>query len=330
MRHETSRTITRDLSLPRLFRRVLWGLATGLFAVAPLATPWAAEAQDYQATMHPAPYETLPLPGGGPVTTYGDREFQGWGYTPPHVDIQLPFPVGFFGDAYTELRVLGQGAITFDMNVFRWITVREMRPIPDPSGFHNFIAAWWDQIVCNNLSAGPLRTQVIGNAPNRQFVIEWERCRRYAASGYPEATFQIRLNENGDEVEIHYGDIMPAWSSNWAGTIGVENFDGSGGTMALAHCAPVCDHNEFPTDHVVRFTATTPALLVQGIQGEVKGHAGSTFPLRFTLSNPGLAPAENFTVAYWLNSEPEITPQALSLGHDERSWSLDPDQRVAV
>src|SRR5690606_7744683 len=108
----------------------------------------------------------------------------------------------------------------------------------------------------------------------------------------------------------------------WAGTIGVENADGSEGTMVLEHCAPACTHDDFPTDHVVRFTSGA-SLRVEGMEAERTGYAGRPLPLRYTLANVGSKPAEGFTVQYWVSRTPEITPESFSMGYDERTWTLD-------
>lgn len=298
-----------------------------VLALALAGSPRAAEAQHYQAFVEESAYQPLPIPGGGPVETIDGGDFKGWSYTPNWTRIDFPFPVGFYGERHHAAHLLGQGVITFDLEVTQTDTTRRMREIPGSTGFHNFIAAWWDQLTCNQGDGGPVKTQVVGSAPNRRFVIEWNHCRRYLSSGN-EATFQVWLSEASDEVELHYGPITHAASSSWQAGIGVENADGSDGTMAAA-CTPNCDHSAFPTDRIIRFSSG-PALQVLELEGSFEGFAGLPFPFRYTLSNPGSKPAESFTVEYWVSPEPRITGDAISLGTDERSWSLDPQQAEEV
>jgi uncharacterized protein (TIGR03382 family) len=243
------------------------------------------------------------------------------------MDIQLPFAVGFFGKQYSQLRVLGNGTVTFDMSVTHSDS-RIMRQIPGSTGYHNFIAVWWDQHVCNDGTGGPLKSQVVGTAPNRRFVIEWNHCRRYASSG--EFTAQLWLTENSDEIEVHYGPITGA--NTWVATMGVENEDGTDGTHGLGlngDCGTTCTTTDFPTNMKVRYSSGA-AIRVESIQAPTEGFAGIAFPVRYVLSNPGSKPAENFTVQYWVSPEPKLGSQAISMGYAGQHWTLDPRQTAEV
>lgn len=326
MRAGTADDVSHEERGPRCWRRARSLAFLVAFAFAFL--PGRGEAQYYAANISPAPYPALPLPNGQQMTVHGSGVIQGFGYHPTFFDIELPFPVFFYGQQYRKVRVHGQGLVAFDTTFHQenTNTTRKMRTIPGSAEPHNFIAAWWDQIVCNNGDGKAIHTQVVGNSPNRQFVIEWDRCRRYASNADQVATFQVRLTENSDEIEIYYGPIVAPTSTTstyqWAGTIGVENADGSEGTMVLEHCAPACTHDDFPTDHVVRFTSGA-SLRVEGMEAERTGYAGRPLPLRYTLANVGSKPAEGFTVQYWVSRTPEITPESFSMGYDERTWTLD-------
>jgi len=304
-------------------------LAAALFLIGVVfvGLPGGAKAQHYEAILEPSTYQPLPIPGGEPVTTYTNSQFKGWGYTPKQMDIQLPFAVGFFGKLYSQLRVLGNGTVTFDMSVTHSDS-RIMRQIPGSTGYHNFIAVWWDQHVCNDGTGGPLKSQVVGTAPNRRFVIEWNHCRRYASSG--EFTAQLWLTENSDEIEVHYGPITGA--NTWVATMGVENEDGTDGTHGLGlngDCGTTCTTTDFPTDMRIRYSAG-PAVRVESIEAPVEGFAGIAFPVRYLLTNPGSKPAENFTVQYWVSREPKLTDESISMGYAQQHWTLDPRQTVEV
>ncbi len=331
MRNEARRNRGRWVRARRGFQelgRGLARLAIGLVATAALAAPWGARAQHYDVLLESSPYVPIPLPGGQPETVYSSSQFQGWGYTPQTMSINLPFPVGFFGQTYSSLVVRGDGMITFDMST-SFSTTRTMRPIPGAAPPHNFVAGWWDQMVCNNSPGGPLKTQVVGTAPSRKFVIEWNNCRRYASSG--EATFQIWLSEGSDEVEVRYGPLTG--SNTWQATMGVENHDGTDGTHGLAidgtNCGTTCSNPQWPQDHVLRYSSG-PALRVENIQADYQGYAGLPVHLSFVLANPGSKPAENFTVQYWVSKIPEITSESFSMGYADRTWTLNPRESTTV
>lgn len=307
-------------------RWMLWVAAIALLS------PAFAKAQHYEALLEPSPYQALPIPGGGPVTIHGGSAIKGWSYTPNSHTFQLPFHVGFYGQTYDKFVMLGEGIITFDLQATGGST-RRMRAIPGSAAPHNFIAVWWDQVVCNDvLTTGKednVKTQVVGTAPNRKFVLEWERCRRFSGSPAGEITAQVWLSEGSDEIEVHYGPIV---ASDWQAVMGVENHDGSQGTAGLSLsgtvCNPNCGSQDFPTNMKVRYSSG-PNITVGDVSGAVEGFAGIRFPIDFSLSNTGSKPAENFTVRYWVNSEPSLAG-ATSMGYDSRHWSLLPKERVGV
>lgn len=309
--------------------------AIGLLLAFGLA-PGAAEAQRYQAIVEDAAYQTLPLPGGEPITIYDETDFRGWGYSVngnQHLDIELPFAVGFFGKFYRRIRLLNDGTITFDPDVGT-NTTRNMREIPSSSApNYSFAAVWWDQSTCNQSNGGPVKTQVVGTAPNRYFVIEWDGCRRYSGTpSNPYGTWQAQLwlSEASDDVIMHYGEIT---DSNWQAGMGIENSDGSDGVSGPSAtgelCSPNCQQADFPSNKRVTYSAG-PAIRVEALSGPEEGYAGLPFSVSYALSSPGAKPAENFTVQYWVSTEPRITESSISLGYDGRYWSLAPQERAAV
>lgn len=327
-------------SLRRSRLSTILGLAL-VAGVLVLAAPRTADAQYYSATVtFDEPYQPLPIPGGEPATTIGSATFRGWGYTPYEYALDLPFSVNFYGESYDRINLQGRGLITlgdyYPSTESDTSSVRDpkTRPIPGSQPPHNFVAMWWDRTVCNNTSSGygrmdNVKTQVVGRAPNRWFVVEYGGCRKYnPGNGQMEA--QVWLSEGSDEIIIHYGEIEGEWDA----AMGVENLDGSDGTFVPSgatglDCGGNCKPADVPPGMKVVFSSGAN-LVVESLRGGDEGFAGVAFPLSFDLRNSGSKPADDFTLQYWVSPEPRLTYQSISMGYDARVWSLEPREAVTV
>ncbi|MBM4060629.1 MAG: hypothetical protein FJ265_05975 [Planctomycetes bacterium] len=63
-----------------------------------------------------------------------------------------------------------------------------------------------------------IRTETLGSAPNRTFVVQWSNFRRYTISALTTAqhmvlNFQVRLGESSGRIEIVYGNCSPGLST---------------------------------------------------------------------------------------------------------------------
>ncbi len=297
-------------------QRNVLALASTLLAGSWLA-PAAASAQTYAATTQPITYTPMPLPDGGPVTNISGTEGIGWAWTTTTLPIALPFPVTFFGEAYTEIHVTGTGMVTFgdaypDMS-------NASRTIPGSAAPHNFVAVWWDELVCNDGGNGPINEQVVGAAPNRFYVLQWTNCRRYAGSP-ANIEAQLWLSEATTTIEVRYGTIHdPNFGDtgfHLGAAIGVENIDGTDGTPGLAlgglDCSPDCNVTNFPSNVSITYTAG-PSLLVTSVSGGAQGNPGAPMSMAATVRNGGIDPAEDFTVRFWIGPNASLT-DAIELG----------------
>ncbi|HTO34591.1 MAG TPA: hypothetical protein VLZ72_00015, partial [Flavobacterium sp.] len=59
-----------------------------------------------------------------------------------------------------------------------------------------------------------------GATGNRIFTVQWKNARRKADSGF--FNFQIKLRENGDIIEIHYGACAPQGANNRTVQVGIR------------------------------------------------------------------------------------------------------------
>lgn len=109
---------------------------------------------------------------GGPAYDWIEISNTGTMILPDSDDYYVEgIPVGFFfnyyGTDYSQVSITNNGITLASGGTGEYSN----QPIGS-SGPHNFIAPFWDDIVTWG-SAGAVYYQVIGEAPNRKFVVEW-------------------------------------------------------------------------------------------------------------------------------------------------------------
>ncbi len=191
----------------------LWHRATacgtyplGSYVVAPTASPFASI-----------------LGGPGAVTLPFPPLFGGWSGP-----IALPFAFQHFGLAFQMVDVNSNGVLSTFPEGGGGSDFQNQAPglanLPD-----GLIGAWWDD---TDLPAGAqVATAILGAAPNREFVVEWNGLGALAGNWIPEfATFQVGIEEGTSVLRFRYdGATFATGSDPWSATCGTESFDGSVG-----------------------------------------------------------------------------------------------------
>jgi len=86
-----------------------------------------------------------------------------------------------------------------------------------------FIAPFWDDIDNSPGIGGGVYTDVIGSAPNRMFIVQWENIPHYNNTGA--ATFQSIFYEDTQEIRFQYEDVnfdTPNFDWGASATIGIK------------------------------------------------------------------------------------------------------------
>ncbi len=141
------------------------------------------------------------------------------------IPLSIGFTFPFFENSYSDLWLSTNGFISFsDPNQ----SYPGNSSLPTSFKPNNMIAAFWDDLDTKGIDdAGKVYTQLIGTAPNRQYVIEYSQITKL---GHPDPlTFQIVLKENGDII-LNY--LSMSGTLNEA-TIGIEDSDGVDGFTLL-------------------------------------------------------------------------------------------------
>lgn len=127
-------------------------------------------------------------------------------------DVQLPFGFRFFEQGpFTKFNVGAKGYITFvgAGSSNDWDPNRSGADyILRTAAPKNVIAAWWGDHFCTPDTG--VKTKVLGEAPNRQFVIEWDGCSKRAPTGAASKTIfqtQVWLYEGSDAFRVRYGTV---------------------------------------------------------------------------------------------------------------------------
>ncbi|HWV37680.1 MAG TPA: Ig domain-containing protein, partial [Vulgatibacter sp.] len=286
---------------------------SALVCLAGAAVPRAATAAEptYAASSRPIAYQELPLPGGQPVRSLsGGHPFGDGGVL--ERQITLPFPVWFFGQAETEAFVGANGIVTF--GTAHHATSSTPRPIPGATPPHGFVAVWWDQIACDSsfagLQSGPVLTQELGAAPNRSFVVQWTKCRKYGSSG---AWFdaQLWLFEGSSTIEVRYGDVAAGTGIEFSAAMGIESADGKDGTPGISatgeDCDAACTAADFPAQTAIVYSAG-PSPRIASFGGDDIGAPGLDLGVIAKVENLGGAIASGVTARFWLAPTPDFDP----------------------
>ncbi|MFN3942888.1 MAG: T9SS type A sorting domain-containing protein [Flavobacterium sp.] len=181
---------------------------------------------------------------GGNVDTYGTATLQ-----------NLGFQFTFMGVPYTQFSCNPDGQVRLGTNVFT-------------GGHTSSAAAGLPLIIANNIDGktditGQVHYKVFGSAPNRVLVIEWKDVWIHWNS--PTSTFstyQLRLYEGTNEIEMVYGRMFNNNTSASTNTIGFSSSNTSG------------------TVGVITNINTTPTFV-----GNVTSYTTTSFPLASDMVN---------------------------------------------
>ncbi len=144
----------------------------------------------------------------------------------------LPFTFSLMGSDVTRWAISSNGLLElFNATTGSTSTEYFNTTIPSTATPNGFVAAFWDDLTTvSGMTAG--RTATLGTAPSRRFVVEWTNFTSVSDST-ARLTFQAKLFETTNVVEIHYCSLAPATgsASGSNATIGVEDLTGSFGAQ---------------------------------------------------------------------------------------------------
>lgn len=129
------------------------------------------------------------------TTLYADDGF---------MELELPFPFTFYGQTYTTLQASSNGSLTFgdEGNA----TFETFCPSPTDGvvpEMGDMIAPYW--IDLDLTFVGYLEYEVVGTAPERIYVLEWDDIPLYSTGEL--VTFEVQLHEAGNNIFMLYQNV---------------------------------------------------------------------------------------------------------------------------
>jgi hypothetical protein len=189
--------------------------------------------------------------------------------------IDIGYWFKYYENIYTQLYISRFGFVSFN-NDFIYNSQSRIPSVEKPD---DVIAPHW---VPTDDVNGYVRYLRGGNAPNRWFVVEWNRLESDCCDdGAEEYTFEVILHENGDIV-FQYG-TMAVNGSYWCHSSGIENSSGLDGLSIADFCEQVAPN------HAVRIYRPAPSARAK-VQPVYQGrftHAGETVAFQVPIRNIG-------------------------------------------
>ena len=134
-------------------------------------------------------------------------------------EISLPFPFTFYGTTYNEIIASTNGNVQFGNGNPFYVNSCLVDGSAQPMG--EMIAPYWDDLDLR--ATGFLETAVIGEKPNRIFVVEWDNVPRFG-DDEERITFEIQLFEESNNILFLYADVTSFEGNNGSSaTIGLQS-----------------------------------------------------------------------------------------------------------
>ena len=141
------------------------------------------------------------------------------------ITVPLPFSFSFYGRIYQQAEVSSTGYLSFGPGSGVQLSERAggrngIARIPDGQTPNGAVYAFWDDLVVDE--AASVRTETVGTAPHRAFVVEW---RNVAFRDQPElrVRFEIVLHEDGRILTQYFTAGPAARQQGASATVGLED-----------------------------------------------------------------------------------------------------------
>jgi subtilisin family serine protease len=139
-------------------------------------------------------------------------------------EVQLPFAFPFYGQRYSRAYVAVDGLLAFRNP---YVLSPCGNKIPQPRLPNAAVSIFCDSFLRVDAAAS-VRTDVVGTAPGRRFVVEWRNmCRRDVGNCSLRVDFEVVLFEDG-RLQMHYRGLDGNDTERGrSAEVGIENEDGT-------------------------------------------------------------------------------------------------------
>lgn len=209
--------------------------------------------------------------------------------------VNIGFPFTFYGNVYTQVVIASNNYITFDVSQAGGYSPWSIgNAAPSPALPLNVVMGPYQDI--NPGLGGTIEYGIVGNAPNRMFVVRYNQVPMFSCTNDLFCSSLI-LFEGSNNIEVHIDNkpLCPTWNGGVA-IEGVQDQTGSNATVTPGRNFPTqwtasADGYQFtpngPTNYLGSTVAYMPSLLGSGIQWwDTNGNLlGSGFDISVTPTN---------------------------------------------
>lgn len=215
---EVSRTRSA-FSAKRIFGRVSLFLLLELCLISAPAVNAGGTTYNQAATT----FNFQDISGTGTPVLLGDDEMSS--------AVPIGFDFRFYDTVYTELYICDNGYVTF----LDGQACNTTGPaIPTPGNPDGLIAGFWNDLLTQSVlsSADGLFYATTGAPGSRIFTVMYKNVPNCCKSFNPDYTFEIKLFEGSNNIEVHFvnttndGSVARVGVENESGTVGTEFFSG--------------------------------------------------------------------------------------------------------
>ncbi|MBK9051027.1 MAG: hypothetical protein IPL78_08955 [Chloroflexi bacterium] len=154
------------------------------------------------------------------------------------ITLELPFPFTFYGTTYEEITASSNGNLQFSTENTDYLNACVTLPEPveetetddeaaaadEPTNtglvvaeMGDLIAPYWTDLDLRFY--GYLETEVVGEEPNRIFVIEWDSIPPFDGEPEDGVTFAVQLFEGSNNIVVLYQDVTSLTSNGLVSTV---------------------------------------------------------------------------------------------------------------
>jgi hypothetical protein len=210
--------------------------------------------------------------------------------------INIGFAFKFYGQTYTSLCVSDNGLIAFGGCNKDFANLDFTSQTPPAAQNLPEIAPFWDDLTFNFPGSGAVAYQVLGAAPNRQLVLQWQNV--YGVGTPSPLNFQVVLKETVNTILFQYKNVVPgvpAVDKGAGATVGIRAVDGqsNGNRAQYSYNAPTLK-DQMAVLFTPPVTASATELLPPAIAVSKSGLAwnrlNNTYSGSVTVKNTGASP----------------------------------------
>ncbi|MCG8418918.1 MAG: S8 family serine peptidase, partial [Proteobacteria bacterium] len=169
--------------------------------------------------------------------------------------MDLPFGVHLYGQIYNQVHVCANGYVSFSSSLCLFYN----GGIPSSFTPNAAIYPFWDDLYVD--ASASVRTELLGTAPERRFVIEWRNV-RFHGDSTRRVDFEVVFSERSSHILLQYRNIAAdSREKGSSATLGIE--DGTGSVaFQYSRNQAVIDDSEFALQFKLPPSATVQGTVI--------------------------------------------------------------------